>query len=119
MLKAEHPEFRIVGKVLDGNPVITLYFQGGREQGGIDSGIDTVFDYPVHFELRDVFAHGKKLEELTKLVANDRLYPDPAALVTILGDHDLPRFLSESRATVDRLYLALPFLMTARGTPVI
>ncbi len=45
--------------------------------------------------------------------------PNAAALVTILGDHDVSRFMSEKGATVDRLRLALTFLMTARGTPVI
>ncbi len=75
-LKAQYPNLRAVGEVLDPNPAITSYFQGGRNHDGIDSGIDTVFDYPVYFALRDVFAHGRHLEDLIKMVANDGLYPE-------------------------------------------
>ena len=119
-LKRQYPRLRVVGEVLDANPAITSFFQGGRKQAdGVDSGIDTVFDYPVYFSIREVFARGKPLESLIKVVANDGLYRDPASLVTILGDHDVPRFLSEPGATVAGLKLALTFLLTARGTPVL
>lgn len=119
-LKRQYPKMCAVGEVMESNPVITSYFQGGKEQSdGIDTGIDSVFDYPAYYSIRDVFAYGKPLNQLIKTVANDRLYPNPATLVTIFGDHDVPRFMSDGKATVQTLKLAFTFLLTARGTPVI
>ena len=100
-------------------PSLPLTFREAAITTGLTLESTRFSTIPVYFALRDVFARGKKVEELIKMIANDRLYPHPAALVTILGDHDVPRFLSEKAATADRLRLALTFLMTARGTPVI
>lgn len=119
-LKREYPKLQAVGEVMEGNPVITSYFQGGTKQAyGIDSGIDSVFDYPAYYSLRQAFAGGKDLSALTKTIADDRLYPNPSALVTIFGDHDVKRFMSEPGATAEGLKLALAFVLTARGIPVI
>ncbi len=119
-LKRQYPALRVVGEVLDPNPAITSFFQAGsKDAKGVDTGIDTVFDYPVYFSIREAFAHQRKLEPLIKMAANDHLYPDPAVLVTIFGDHDVSRFMNEPGATAESLKLALTFVMTARGTPVI
>ncbi len=119
-LKRQYPHLRVVGEVLDPNPAITSFFQAGsRDSKGVDTGIDTLFDYPVYFSLREAFTHDMKLEPLIKAIANDRLYPDPASLVTILGDHDVARFMNEPGASIEGLKLAFAFLLTARGTPVI
>lgn len=44
---------------------------------------------------------------------------NPRVLVTFLGLHDMPRFLSESGADLAGLMLAYTFLLTTRGTPLI
>lgn len=69
--------------------------------------------------MRRVFAHGKSIRELATTLGQDHLYPDPNLLVTFLGLHDVPRFMSEPDATVEGLKLALTFLMTTRGIPLI
>jgi neopullulanase len=38
-------------------------------------------------------------------------------LVTVLGNHDMPRFMNEHGATVEGLNLAHTMVMTMRGTP--
>lgn len=119
-LKQQFPALRAVGEVLDPNPPITSFFQGGRPGSeGIDTGIDSVFDYPGYFKIRDAFARGTDLEAVAKIFAEDTLYPNAGNLVTILGDHDVKRFMSEPGATVEGLKLAFTFLLTARGIPVI
>ena len=96
------------------------FFQGGIKQvDGVDTGIDSVFDFPTFFSIRDVFANGGAIDTLSKTLAKDRLYPDASSLVTFLGNHDVPRFMHESGTTIDKLKLAFTFLMTARGTPCI
>jgi glycosidase len=52
-------------------------------------------------------------------LARDHVYPDAGRLVTFLGLHDVPRFMSEPGATTEGLRLAFTFLMTARGTPLV
>ena len=53
------------------------------------------------------------------MLGHDHLYPNPGALVTFLGLHDVGRFMNEPGATVEGLKLAWTFLMTARGTPLV
>ena len=119
-IKREYPSFRVVGEMFDGNPAVVSFFQGGRKQfDGIDSGIDTVFDFPLFFPLRRAFSEGKPVREVAAMLAHDHLYPNPSVLVTFLGLHDVPRFMNTPGATVDGLKLAFTFLMTTRGTPLI
>jgi glycosidase len=119
-LKQQHPSLQAVGEVFDSNPAIPSYFQSGcRGKDGVDAGVDTVFDFPAYFSIRDAFARGNDLQQIAKTLGNDRLYCHPETLVTFLGNHDVQRFMNESGATVDGLKLAFTFLLTARGTPTI
>ena len=106
--------------MFDSNPAVTSFFQGGvKRWDGIDSGIDSVFDFPAYFDIRDVMAKSGKMDVLSKTLAEDRLYPNPEVLVTFLGNHDVRRFMSEPGATSQRLKLAFTLLLTYRGTPCI
>jgi glycosidase len=115
----QYPNLRMVGEVFDGDPAVPSYFQGGVTRDGIDSKVDSVFDFPTYFAVRDVFAHGKDMDTLAKVLAKDRLYPNPSALVPFEGNHDVMRFMSEPGATVEGLKLAFTYLLTTRGTPEI
>jgi glycosidase len=106
--------------MFDGDPALVSFFQGGRPRfDGVDSGIDTVFDFPTFFTIRHAFAEGKTVREVATMTAHDYLYPNASLLVTFLGLHDVGRFMSEKGATAQGLDLAFTFLMTARGTPMI
>lgn len=119
-IKKAFPNVKVVGEMFDGNPALVSFFQGGRQQfDGIDSGIDTVFDFPTFYPIRRAFAEGRPIRELAQMVSHDRLYPNPEVLVTFLGLHDVERFMNVKGATADGLKLAFTFLMTARGTPLI
>lgn len=117
-IKREYPKLNVVGETLDGLPSQVAFFQGGaRRFDGIDSMIDTEFDYPLHFAIRRVFAEGQSIRQLLDIVNQDYLYPNPDILVTLLGSHDVLRFMSERGATADGLKLAFAFLATYRGIP--
>ena len=119
-IKREYAGFRVVGEVFDGDPGLVSFFQGGKERfDGIDSGVDSLFDFPLCGVIRRVFTHQAPIEELAKLLAHDHLYADPNRLVTFLGLHDTARFMSEPGAAVDDLKLAFTLLMTARGIPMV
>jgi glycosidase len=118
--KQEYPALTIVGEMWDGDPKKVAFFQGGVKRfDGVDSGVDTLFDFPLHYAMRDVFARGEPMTRLTEALAGDACYPAPTKLVTFLGLHDQRRFLSEPGATPDGLKLAFTFLLSTRGTPLI
>jgi glycosidase len=119
-LKREYPSLTVVGEMFDADPALVSFFQGGRAQfDGIDSGVDSVFDFPLFFTIRRAFAEGKPLREVAQMLARDRLYPHPEKLWTFVGLHDVPRFMSETGASAEGLRLAFTFLLTARGTPML
>jgi glycosidase len=119
-IKREYPTLRVVGEVFDGDPTMIAFFEGGRAQfDGIDDKVDMLFDFPLYFPLRRAFAEGKHVREVAQMLARDRIYRNPNALVTFLGLHDVARFMNETGATIDGLTLAFTFLLTARGIPLI
>jgi len=119
-IKAEYPSVNVLGELFDGDPALLSYFQRGRTgHDRIDAGIDTLYDFPTHYALRDAFAKGESVRKLAQVLAHDHLYPRPEALVPFVGVHDMLRFMSEKGATVEGLKLAQTFVMTTRGTPLL
>jgi glycosidase len=119
-IKREYPRLRVVGEMFDGDPALVSFFQGGQARfDGVDSGVDTVFDFPTFFAIRHAFAEGQPVHDVAVMTGHDYLYPNASLLVTFLGLHDVARFMQETGATAQGLDLAFTFLMTARGIPMI
>ena len=117
-VKREFPNFKVVGEVKDGDVVHTSFFQGGKVRfDGVDSGLDSLLDFPLFYPIRHAFAEGKAIDEIPKTLAKDYLYTNPEILVTLLGGHDDGRFMSEKGATIAGLKLANAFVLTTRGVP--
>ena len=111
------PRLTTVGEVFNGNPVVTSYFAGGREHSGIDTGLDTPFDFPVYFGVRDVLTHDMPMTHLADILRQDALYPHHEHLVHFFGNHDTTRFLTEANGSLPRLKEAIGLLAILRGTP--
>ena len=118
-IHALYPRLTTVGEVMNADPIVTSFFAGGRGERGIDTGLDTPFDYPVYFTLRKVLLTNAPMSDLTVTLRDDVLYPHPERLVAFLGNHDTTRFLSEDGATPARLKVGFGLLATLRGTPQI
>lgn len=119
-LKAEFPKVNVLGELYDGDPVLLAYFQGGRRgHDGIDTKIDTVYDFGLFYAIRNAFAKGKPIREVSQVFAKDWLYPNSRVLTTFVGVHDMPRFMNEEGATIEGLKLAQTLIMTSRGTPLL
>ncbi|HJZ67363.1 MAG TPA: alpha-amylase family glycosyl hydrolase [Blastocatellia bacterium] len=117
-VRREYPNVNVVGEVLDGDVAHCSFYQGGRVRfDGIDTGLDTLFDFPLLYPLRRTFAEGKSMKEVAWVLSHDQLYPNPSVLVTVIGNHDMPRFMNERGATVAGLNLAHTLIMTMRGSP--
>lgn len=118
-LHGVYPHLTTVGEIFHRDPEVTSFFAGGVERRGIDTGLDTPFDFPVFFAVRDVLAHDKPMTELAGVLRQDALYPHPERLATFIGNHDTTRFFTESGESAARLKLALGLVLTLRGMPVI
>jgi len=119
-IKREYPNVNILGELYDGDPALISYFQTGRRgHDGIDTQIDTLYDFALFYPIRNAFAQGKNIREISQMFAKDWLYPNPNVLTTFLGVHDMPRFMNEEGATVEGLKLAQTLIMTSRGTPLL
>ena len=119
-IKREYPNVNILGELYDSDAALISYFQTGRRgHDGIDTQIDTLYDFALFYPIRNVFAQGKNIREISQMFAKDWLYPNPNVLTTFLGVHDMPRFMNEPGATVEGLKLAQTLIMTSRGTPLL
>ncbi|MGA2234144.1 MAG: alpha-amylase family glycosyl hydrolase [Terriglobales bacterium] len=119
-LRQVYPRINDIGEVWDGDSTITSFFEGGRKQfDGIDSGLATVFDFPLYFALRDVVIKGAPMGKIVEVLRHDELYPHPEMLVTFIGNHDTRRFVSEEGSSPAKLKAALSLLLTLRGIPQI
>jgi neopullulanase len=119
-LHEAYPRMTTVGEVFNPDPTITSFFAGGRVQfDGIDSGLTTVFDYPLFQALRDVISGGAPVANIVKVLSQDRLYPHPQLLVPFEGNHDVIRLASLPGMSIEKQKLAFSVLLTARGIPEI
>jgi glycosidase len=114
-----YPRLTAVGEVFNPDATITSAFAGGVTRNGVDTGLDTPFDFTSYSALRDVFLHGAPMSKLAEVLRLDALYPHPERLVPFLGNHDTARFLGEPGATPEKLKLAFAVLATMRGMPQI
>lgn len=100
----------LLGELLDGDPgTVSHTWREGR--------FTSMFDFPLGFAIADVFCRGESPAKLAAVLTNDRRYPDPSQLVTLVDNHDLPRILSQCGGDVEKVKQALAFLLAMRGTP--
>ena len=118
-LHSLYPNLTTVGEVFNGDATITSTFAAGVTRTGVDTGLDTPFDFPSYFGLRDVFLKNEPMTRLADILRLDDLFPHPERLVPFLGNHDTSRFMNDPVATLDKLNLAFTVLTTMRGMPQI
>jgi len=78
-----------------------------------------VLDFPLFFVAREVFAYDDSFTRIGDIFDQDWKYNDVNRLHTFIDNHDRDRFLALADDNFSRLRLALTFLFTARGIPVI
>lgn len=119
-IKREYPKVNILGELFDGDPALIAYFQTGRKgHDGIDTQIDTLYDFALFYPIRNAFARGESIRGVSQMFSRDWLYPNSSVLTTFLGVHDMERFMNEKGATTEGLKLAQTLIMTSRGTPLL
>jgi glycosidase len=117
-LHRQHPRLTIVGEVLELDPAHTSFYLGGRAGwDGVDTGLDSVFDFPTWAASVNGFAGKQPLKALRAVLKADALYADARRLTVPTGNHDLPRAPSFPGMTPEGARLHLAFVLSTRGTP--
>ena len=119
-LRRLYPFLTTIGEVFHPDPSVTSFFAGGvRRYDGIDSGLSTVFDFPMFFTLRDVLLRGAPTGRIADVLRHDSSYPRPEVLVPFFANHDVPRFASAQGSSPAKLKLAFGLILALRGIPEI
>jgi glycosidase len=113
-----YPYMTTIGEVFHPDPGVTSFFAGGQRRfDRIDSGLDTLFDFPIYFALRDVLLRNEPVGRIADVLRHDSLYLHPDVLVTFFANHDVPRFASAEGSSPAKVKLALGLTVTLRGIP--
>ncbi len=116
-VKAEKPNFLLMGEVYDTNPNTIKKYK--------NSGIDSFLDFPFNEEARNVFAKsGQATDRLSTIWDYDKTaYKNPYLRGTFMDNHDMPRFTQDIVKNKEypgtRWEMALTYMYTVPGIPVV
>ena len=117
-LHRQYPRMWMVGEVFERDAAQAALFIGGHTGwDGIDTKLDSNFDFTLWYTSVDVFTNKLPMRALRNELKYDALYPDPSKLTTLTNNHDTRRFMSVEGATLEGAMLHTAFMLTVRGTP--
>jgi glycosidase len=117
-LHRQYPKLWLVGEVFERDAAHTAFFIGGHTGwDGIDTRLDSVFDFALWNTSLGVFTNKLPVRALRDQLKYDALYPDPAKLTVLANNHDTARFLSLKNATMTGAKLHTAFVLSVRGIP--
>lgn len=116
-LHRQYPRMWMVGEVFDRDAAQTSFFIGGHKGwDGLDTELDSVFDFPLWNASLLAFTGKAPLRMLREQLKYDALYPDPAKLTIFANNHDTTRFMSLDGATLAGAMMHVAFTLSVRGT---
>jgi glycosidase len=117
-LQRQYPRMWMVGEVFERDAAQAAYFIGGHTGwDGIDTKLDSDFDFALWYTSIDVFTRKLPMRALRNQLKYDALFPDASKLTTLTNNHDTRRFMSVEGATLEGAMLHTAFILTVRGTP--
>ena len=117
-LHLQYARMWMVGEVFERDAAQTAFFIGGHTGwDGIDTRLDSDFDFSLWQTSLDVFTNKKPVRALRDQLKYDALYPEPAKITTLTNNHDTRRFMSHEGATLAGAMLHVAFTLAVRGTP--
>ena len=117
-LHRQYAKMWMVGEVFERDAAQTAFFIGGHTNwDGIDTRLDSVFDFALWNTSLNVFTNKLPMRALRDQLKYDALYPDPSKLTVLANNHDTPRFLSLNGATMTGAMLHTAFVLSVRGIP--
>jgi glycosidase len=117
-LDRQYPWLWMVGEVFERDAAHTAFFIGGHTGwDGIDTKLDSVFDFALWNTSLGVFTNKLPVRALRDQLKYDALYPDPGKLTVLANNHDTPRFLSLDGGNMTGAMLHTAFILSVRGIP--
>jgi glycosidase len=117
-LHRQYPKMWMVGEVFERDAAQTAFFIGGHKGwDGIDTKLDSVFDFALWGTSLDVFTNKLPVRALRDRLKYDALYPDASKITTLQNNHDTARFMSLEDATLEGAMLHMAFMLSVRGVP--
>lgn len=125
-VKAEYPDFNIVGECWFGSPAGEQFWQTGSAiaaSKGIDTRLPVVMDFPLSVLCADLkpFKVDSQawngINEIYDHFALDYVYADPMNVLRFLDNHDTDRFILEEPKDLDAWKQAIALLLTVPGIP--
>lgn len=117
-LHRQYPKLWMVGEVFERDAAHTAYFIGGHTgKDGIDTRLDSVFDFALWNASLLVFTDKAPVRFLRDQLKYDALYPDASKLTVLANNHDTKRFLSLDGASLEGAMLHVAFVLSVRGIP--
>ncbi len=121
-IKKEYPDFGIVGECWLNTPAQLAFWQENSAiSGKRNTKLEHLFDFPLCFAVQKAFNENDGWDQgmgrLYDLLTMDVLYPNPFKHVVFADNHDIDR-ISALLKTPENLKMALAFLFTTRGIPL-
>lgn len=117
-LHRQYPRMWMVGEVFETEAAQTAFFLGGqRGWDGIDTELDSVFDFSLWNTSRMVFTNRLPMHALRDQLKYDGLYDDSSKVTTLTNNHDTARFMSLPQATLTGAMMHTAFALSVRGIP--
>ena len=117
-LHRQYPKLWMVGEVFERDAAQTAFFIGGHTGwDGIDTKLDSVFDFALWNTSLRVFTNKFPVRALRDQLKYDALYPDASKVTVLANNHDTPRFLSLEGETTTGAMLHTAFVLSVRGIP--
>ncbi|GAO29480.1 glycoside hydrolase family 13 protein [Geofilum rubicundum] len=121
-VKAEYPDFTIVGESWISEPSKLVYWQKDfPNQDGYNSQMKSLMDFPMAEALGSALNEeegwGSGLQRLYDVLADDHLYRYPKDLVVFAENHDMGRMAHFYNSDTQKMKMAIAFLGTVRGIP--
>ena len=117
-LHRQYPKMWMVGEVFERDAAQTSFFIGGHKGwDGIDTKLDSVFDFPLWNASLLAFTNKAPMRALRDELKYDALYPAPLNITVLANNHDTPRFMSLAGASLEGAMLHIAFILSVRGIP--
>ena len=117
-LHRQYPRLWMVGEVFERDAAHTAFFIGGHTGwDGLDTKLDSVFDFALWNASLSVFTHKMPVRILREQLKYDGLYPDASRVTVLANNHDTMRFMSLEGATAAGAMMHVAFVLSVRGIP--
>ena len=122
-VREEYPNLNTVGEVWINYPAQVSYWLDNKiNKDGYRSHLSNAFDFPLMGAIQKAFTENEGwdtgMARLYEILSQDFLYSDPSKLITFADNHDIERMYPVLK-TVNNVKMALAFIATTRGFPMI